>query len=119
MRLRSQGADSRLEAFVLAGDISAESWIRTLLQDQLPAQSYGRLLLLPGSKAPVALASRGRQVCACFNVSEPQIRETLAGCRGGDDQRLAELQQALKCGTNCGSCIPELKRMVRSTALAA
>jgi assimilatory nitrate reductase catalytic subunit len=119
MRLRSQGADSRLEAFVLAGDISAESWIRTLLQDQLPAQSYGRLLLLPGSKAPVALASRGRQVCACFNVSEPQIRETLAGCRGGDDQRLAELQQALKCGTNCGSCLPELKRMVRSTALAA
>ena len=119
MRLRSQGADSQLEAFVLAGDISAESWIRTLLQDQLPAQSYGRLLLLPGSKAPVALASRGRQVCACFNVSEPQIRETLAECRGSDDQRLAELQQSLKCGTNCGSCLPELKRMVRSTALAA
>ena len=31
-----------------------------------------------------------------------------------DEARLASLQDALKCGTNCGSCIPELKRKVRA-----
>ena len=29
---------------------------------------------------------------------------------------LESLQDTLKCGTNCGSCIPELQRMVRGTA---
>ena len=27
---------------------------------------------------------------------------------------LAQLQSELKCGTECGSCLPELKRMVNS-----
>jgi assimilatory nitrate reductase catalytic subunit len=119
MRLVPQGADSRLEGFLLAGDASAEPWIKALLQQGLPAQGYGRLLLLPGAKAPGALKPAGRQVCSCFNVGEPQIRERLAHCRGTDEQRLAELQQALRCGTNCGSCLPELKRLVRSAAIAA
>jgi assimilatory nitrate reductase catalytic subunit len=26
------------------------------------------------------------------------------------------LQASLKCGTNCGSCLPELRRMVRADA---
>ncbi|WP_431604147.1 (2Fe-2S)-binding protein, partial [Acidovorax soli] len=34
---------------------------------------------------------------------------------GTDDDRLAQLQGQLRCGTNCGSCVPELKRMVRNT----
>ncbi|MCW7537570.1 molybdopterin-dependent oxidoreductase [Aquabacterium sp. A7-Y] len=120
MRLLPHGAkESRLHAFVLAGDISAEAWIRTLLQDELPAQAYGRLLLVPGAKAPVAVQARGRQVCTCFNVSEAQIESTLAGCEGNADGRLAQLQQQLKCGTNCGSCVPELKRLVRMQLSAA
>jgi assimilatory nitrate reductase catalytic subunit len=119
MRLARQGSDIRLEGFVLAGDTSAEPWIKALLQGQLPAQAYGRLLLAPGAKAPVAVAARGRQVCSCLDVSEPQIQAQLAQCRGTEDQRLAELQQALRCGTQCGSCVPQLKRLVRATTLAA
>ena len=51
MRLVRHGAETRLEGFVLAGDTSAEAWIKTLLQDELPAQAYGRLLLVPGATA--------------------------------------------------------------------
>jgi assimilatory nitrate reductase catalytic subunit len=40
---------AQLAGFVLAGDTSAQAWIKTLLQDELPAQAYGRLLLLPGA----------------------------------------------------------------------
>ncbi|WP_137895562.1 nitrate reductase [Ramlibacter sp. 2FC] len=119
VRLVREGQDTRLEGFVLAGDTSAEAWIKTLLQDELPAQAYGRLLLVPGAKAPVAIQSRGRQVCTCFNVTDEAITAKLQDCRGSEDERLAALQGSLKCGTNCGSCIPELKRLVRAQATAA
>ena len=105
--------ETRLNAFLLAGDTSAQSWIKTLLQDELPAQAYGRMLLVPGAKAPVAVQSRGKQVCTCFNVTDADIGTQLSQCKGNEDQRLAQLQGALKCGTNCGSCLPEVKRMVR------
>jgi assimilatory nitrate reductase catalytic subunit len=115
MRLVRHGnSEARLEGFVLAGDTSAQAWIRTLLQDELPAQAYGRLLLAPGAKAPVAVQSRGKQVCTCFNVNEPAITTFLAGSSGNEGQRLESLQSSLKCGTNCGSCVPELKRFVRA-----
>jgi len=117
MRLVRDGATARLEGFVLAGDTRAEAWIKTLLQDELPAQAYGRLLLSPGAKAPVsvtdAAATRGKQVCTCFNVNDIAIQDHLNQCAGSEHARLASLQAALKCGTNCGSCVPELKRMVR------
>ncbi|MEZ2297116.1 molybdopterin-dependent oxidoreductase [Variovorax sp. RCC_210] len=108
-----------LEAFLLGGDTSAEAWIATLLREELPAQSYGRLLLSPGARAPVAVRSRGKTVCTCFNVADVAIQAELARCGGTAEERLGKLQGALKCGTNCGSCIPELKRMVRAVAVEA
>ncbi|RZI70259.1 MAG: nitrate reductase [Variovorax sp.] len=110
------GSDAHLEGFLLAGDTRAEAWIKTLLQDQLPAQSFGRQLLRPGSDAPAGVAARGKTICSCFGVTETAIAEQLAHCTGTDRERLATLQGALKCGTNCGSCIPELQRMVRASA---
>jgi assimilatory nitrate reductase catalytic subunit len=114
IRVRRNGAELRLEALLLAGDTSAQAWLKALLLQQLPAQAYGRLLLAPGAKAPVALQPRGQQVCACFGVPAPAIVAHLAQCGGSETERLASLQGALKCGTNCGSCVPELKRMVRA-----
>ncbi len=119
MRLAGQGEAMRLEGFVLAGDIAAEAWIRPLLQDELPAQAYGRLLLVPGARAPAALVARGRQVCSCFNVTETEIEAQLAHAAGPLEAQLGKLQSELKCGTNCGSCLPELRRMIKSRALAA
>ena len=117
MRLVTQADGSqRLDALLLGGDISAEAWVKPVLQDELPAQAYGRLLLSPGAQAPVAVVARGRQVCSCFDVSEPRIVEMLQRCHGDDDARLSQLQQSLQCGTQCGSCVPELKRLVRTTA---
>jgi assimilatory nitrate reductase catalytic subunit len=119
MKLLPHGSESRLEAFLLAGDISAEAWVRPLLQDELAAQAYGRALLQAGAKAPIATATKGRQVCSCFDVGEARIEATLARCSGSPDTQLAQLQQELRCGTNCGSCVPELKRIVRLRQQAA
>ncbi|MBE2263188.1 MAG: molybdopterin-dependent oxidoreductase [Burkholderiaceae bacterium] len=118
MLLHRSGDGARLEAFLLAGDISAQAWIRTLLVNELPAQDYGRLLLAPGARAPVALKAPSRQVCTCFNVSEDAIREQLTGTSGDSGALLERLQGKLKCGTNCGSCLPELRRLVQDFAPA-
>jgi assimilatory nitrate reductase catalytic subunit len=119
VRLSGQGEELRIEGFLLAGDTSAEAWMRPLLQDALPAQRYGRLLLLPGANPPIPVVGRGQQVCSCFDVSATQIEAALVDLPGDEASRLAQLQATLKCGTNCGSCIPELKKFVRLHAVAS
>ncbi|MDB5884726.1 MAG: assimilatory nitrate reductase alpha subunit apoprotein [Polaromonas sp.] len=120
VRLARTHEAAELTGFVLAGDTSAQAWISTLLRDELPAQAYGRLLLLPGAKPPVAIQSRGQVVCSCLNVTDTAIDNHLArlmpdaAVPGNDESRLASLQAALKCGTSCGSCVPELKRRLRA-----
>ncbi|MHB1199948.1 MAG: nitrate reductase [Polaromonas sp.] len=121
LRLQRLGGQVELTGFMLAGDTSAQAWISTLLKDELPAQAYGRLLLQPGARPPVAVRSRGTLVCSCLNVTDTAIAQHLsvfnqggAGYPGTDEARLDSLQEALKCGTSCGSCVPELKRRVRA-----
>ncbi len=108
--------DGKLAAVSLAGDISAEHWLKEYLEGEMPVAALGRMLLLPSSAAPQGFKSRGRIVCNCFNIAETEIGEVLAMQdlvnHGTPDAVLASLQEKLKCGTNCGSCVPELKKMV-------
>ena len=112
--VRDADGQAGLQGFLLAGDTQAEAWLRTVLQDRLPAESYGRLLLAPGAAPPRPVAARTPQVCTCFDVGEAAIVDCLARCQGDEAERLAQLQAALKCGTNCGSCIPALRRLARA-----
>jgi assimilatory nitrate reductase catalytic subunit len=105
----------RLRAFLMAGDLSSERWIRPLLQDELAIDELGTALLSPGATPPVATADRGKQVCTCFNVSDIAIVNVLGRCAGSPEQRLASLQGELRCGTNCGSCLPALRKLVAQT----
>jgi assimilatory nitrate reductase catalytic subunit len=113
---RAADGTAMLEAVLLAGDTAAESWIRQVLKNGQPAPGDGRLVLAPGPTPPIALPARGKAVCSCFGVAEAEIERHLGACSGSDEERLASLQGALKCGTNCGSCVPELKRCVRQVA---
>jgi len=119
VRLSGSGEAPRLEGFLLAGGIDAESWMRPLLQEELSAAAYGRSLLSGGREAPVPMAARGRQVCSCFDVSELEIAAIVgshAEGAGSEHAALLRLVQAeLKCGTQCGSCLPEVRRLVATT----
>jgi assimilatory nitrate reductase catalytic subunit len=69
-----------------------------------------RRMLLSGKSAD-GLANAGPIVCACFGVGRNTICEAIAaGARSA-----AEIGAKLKAGTNCGSCIPELKRLIASS----
>ena len=63
-----------------------------------------RHALLNGQSVGKA-ADPGRIICSCFSVGENAIREAIVG---GCDSVTA-LGATLRCGTNCGSCVPELK----------
>jgi assimilatory nitrate reductase catalytic subunit len=119
MRLAGDGSAQRLEAFLLGGDTRAEAWIRPLLQEGHPAHGYGRALLRPDGQAPRASPPRGRQVCSCLDVGEAAIRSCLAAHPGPDEAQLQQLHSRLGCGTQCGSCVPELKRLIRLQRHAA
>jgi assimilatory nitrate reductase catalytic subunit len=72
-----------------------------------------RRMLLSG-KSMDGLASTGPIVCACFGVGRTTICDAIATGAG----TAAEIGAKLKAGTNCGSCIPELKRLITQNAVA-
>jgi assimilatory nitrate reductase catalytic subunit len=101
-----------IRAVRLSGDARSEPWLRDLWQSGAPVGELRRYLLLPLEPPPGLAAPRGRTVCNCFDVAQRDIDAFLAA-----SSSLAELQASLKCGTNCGSCLPELRRMAAAAAL--
>lgn len=110
--------DGRLAALSLAGDVSAYEWLRDYLESGTPITALGRLLLLPSRSPPAAHRPRGRTVCNCLGVGEQAIGDWLAAHPLPETEALAGLQDALRCGTSCGSCVPELRRLIRARVAA-
>jgi assimilatory nitrate reductase catalytic subunit len=67
-----------------------------------------RALLLSGSGIR-GIPDSGPLVCACFGVGLKAIREAV---ESGAACSVDEIGKHLRAGTNCGSCRPELKRIV-------
>jgi assimilatory nitrate reductase catalytic subunit len=70
-----------------------------------------RLRLLAGrGEADGRIGDAGRTVCACFAVGLHTLHGTIIERRLAS---VAEIGAALRAGTNCGSCIPELEAILR------
>ena len=106
--------DGRLEAcvFFAAPRASfpearqAERWLGEKVEPQ------SRFSLLAGVEGTAAPPSK--TVCACFSVEESAI---LAAIRAKKLTTAAEIGAVLRAGTNCGSCIPELKQLLAAENL--
>ena len=68
-----------------------------------------RARALLSGRPPVAMPSVGRIVCSCFQVGRNRIVEAVRRERIAD---VAALGRRLQCGTNCGSCLPELREII-------
>ncbi|TRO41120.1 nitrate reductase [Pseudomonas sp. ALS1131] len=101
--------DGRIVSIRLAGETAASEWLRSLWLDGQADADLRRWLLAPVSAPPgnAAANTRGKTLCNCLNVSEGAV---CAGIARGLD--LDGLKQELKCGTSCGSCVPEIKRLL-------
>ena len=67
-----------------------------------------RLGLLVGNDI-LEMQPKQRSVCVCFSVGERALVEAI---RSGRVRTIAEIGTTLRAGTNCGSCIPELRTML-------
>jgi assimilatory nitrate reductase catalytic subunit len=110
--------EGRLDACLFiardAASLPPHDAVATLLGT--PIEPEMRTSLLVGSPAGIASANdAGRTICACFGVGLRTLHQTIAS---GRLTSLAEVGAALRAGTNCGSCIPELKALL-SDALSA
>jgi assimilatory nitrate reductase catalytic subunit len=57
----------------------------------------------------MGLAEPGQLVCACFSVGISAIQESLTS---GKATSAAEIGKALRAGTKCGTCLPEIESIV-------
>lgn len=84
-----------------------DEWLDSCLQqDDISSELLANLL----RGTPDEAFLNGKLVCSCFSVREKTIETAIqAGCSSVDG-----LGNELKCGTNCGSCKPELQKMLDS-----
>jgi assimilatory nitrate reductase catalytic subunit len=54
-------------------------------------------------------------ICACFQVGVETVRKAVAS---GAVRTVEEIGYTLRAGTNCGSCLPELKRIIARERIA-
>ncbi len=92
-------------------ELPTRSWLSQLFAEkELSSEARTNLLAgKPGADQP----DIGPLICACFGVGENTIKEAIA-C--GDAKTVDDIGKQLKAGTNCGSCIPELKKLLYATA---
>ena len=105
----------KLESCIFIGpgpELPARDWLAGLFAlESLDARTRASLL---AGIPPIGSLEAGRQVCACFGVGETAIRAAIAGgC-----QSVEAIGRQLKAGTNCGSCVPEIKVILSSSGMA-
>jgi len=91
-----------------AGQRVAWDALKGLLAEET-VSAADRRRVLSGRRAGAAVG--GPLVCACFGVPKDSI---IAAIRGGACDTSA-VGETLKAGTNCGSCLPEIRRLLAET----
>ncbi|MET1077740.1 MAG: molybdopterin-dependent oxidoreductase [Pseudomonas sp.] len=104
----------RITALRLAGETAARDWLKSLWQNGTIDTELRRWLLAPLSAPPGRASGHGGKIlCTCMNVAETAV---CAGIGAGLD--LDGLKRRLGCGTQCGSCVPEIKRLLATYPVA-
>ncbi|MEM9311537.1 MAG: molybdopterin-dependent oxidoreductase [Pseudomonadota bacterium] len=85
------------------GDLPARDWVA----GQLGARVEDPIALLAG-RPRVAGPERGALVCVCHDIGALEIGRVITAGAGS----VAAIGSACRAGTNCGSCRPELARML-------
>jgi len=104
----------RLECVLFIGSDPAPDWEATLQVFQLDAITASQRASLLSGFSRDGAADRGPVICACFGVGANAIAAAIAGGCASP----AAIGEKLRAGTNCGSCIPEIKRLIAAGAAA-
>jgi assimilatory nitrate reductase catalytic subunit len=94
-----------------ANDEVGLAWGLELLAQQRIDAATRRFIL--AGRSPGRSESGGPVICACFGVRHAQIEAAVS--RGSGSVEAVGL--ALRAGTNCGSCKPEIRRIVEASPI--
>lgn len=101
--------EGRLQSVLFVGpraSLPDGAWLGDLFAKTALEPAERRALL--SGHAPEGAAVSGALICACHGVRAGAIEDAIAGgCDG-----VAAIGAATKAGTNCGSCVPELRAML-------
>lgn len=110
-------ANDRIEACVFVSpqpELPSREWLAGLFnQDQL--ETLDRIALLAGRPTD-PVADCGPTVCSCFGVGRNTILREIDARRLQTPEAIGD---CLKAGTNCGSCVPELRKLLAEAVAAA
>jgi assimilatory nitrate reductase catalytic subunit len=88
-------------------DLPSRAWLAELF-NKTNIGFDERMAMLSGSP-PVGQEDCGKTVCACFGVGENTIKTAISKKGLASVKAIGE---RLNAGTNCGSCIPELEKLL-------
>lgn len=113
-RYRAAGfVDGRLDSCIFIGPDSTlptRDWLVGLFkQDRLDATERARVL---SGIAPASAEDAGPVICSCFGVGRNTLVKAIRtqGLTTPED-----IGKVLNAGTNCGSCVPELRILIAET----
>jgi len=98
-----QGAQTVLRSLLVVSELPV-----TVNIDQL-SDLIGKPLNFSSLLAMAADYDASQIVCSCFRVTDKQITQAL---ENGECHSVPQLTKSLKCGSNCGSCLPQVERLV-------
>jgi nitrite reductase (NADH) large subunit len=103
---------------IFVGDASPYMSLRPLLGRELPAEPGAFLSAAGGGDAPETELPDDATLCSCNNVTAGSIRDAINGCGACEGntpvQELGELKGCTRAGTQCGSCVPMLKKLLET-----
>jgi assimilatory nitrate reductase catalytic subunit len=103
--------EGRLEAVVFVGPtpaLPAPDWLKTQFE-RATIPTPERRTLLAGRPMEGA-GDEGPIVCVCFQIGARRIRAAAAA----GSRTVETISKRLGAGSNCGSCIPEIRRLIAS-----
>ncbi|WP_372958043.1 molybdopterin-dependent oxidoreductase [Marinobacter sp.] len=111
-RIRHGQLDGVLLVAREASHLPGTAWLASLFDGRELSRHERRGLL---SARNVETEDIGAVVCSCFGTGEKQIAAAIRAGAG----TVEALGEKLRCGTNCGSCIPELKAAIEKRGLSS
>jgi assimilatory nitrate reductase catalytic subunit len=104
--LDATGRLERVLFFTIASRLPARDWLADLFTQEALSPTERTALLV--GQAPGQVVDAGPLVCACLRVGARKIEAAIAAGAAGVDA----VGAATGAGTNCGSCRPEIARML-------
>jgi assimilatory nitrate reductase catalytic subunit len=102
--------DQRLESCLFLSprpDLPSRSWLAALFAQ--PAIGVADRAAILAGRPPGPSCDSGPTVCSCFGVGRNTVR---TAARQHALRTVQDVGRKLRAGTNCGSCVPELQRLL-------